>query len=64
MDQKIRLIQATIPAGIYTIDEIREMTGYAPLENNEGQARPRGYNNLDNGGATNEGQEGTQNEGN
>ena len=64
MDQKIRLIQATIPAGIYTIDEIREMTGYAPLENNEGQARPRGYNNLDNGGGTNEGQEGTQNEGN
>lgn len=56
-DQKIRLIQATIPAGIYTIDEIREMTGYAPLPNEEGKARPRGYNNLDNqlGGGTNEG---------
>lgn len=56
-DQKIRLIQATIPAGIYTIDEIREMTGYAPLENDEGKARPRGYNNLDNeiGGVNDEG---------
>lgn len=61
-DQKIRLIQATIPAGIYTIDEIREMTGYAPLENGEGEARPRGYNNLDNGGTN--GQEGITDEGN
>ena len=62
-DQKIRLIQATIPAGIYTIDEIREMTGYAPLPNDEGKARPRGYNNLDNelGGEANEGK---ANEGN
>ena len=58
MDQKIRLIQATMPAGIYTIDEIREMTGYAPLENGEGNARPRGYNSLD-GGGNYEGQEGT-----
>lgn len=60
-DQKIRLIQATIPAGIYTIDEIREMTGFAPLPNDEGKARPRGYNNLDNqlgGGTDGETQEG------
>ena len=55
IDQKIRLIQVTIPAGIYTIDEIREMTGYAPLPNDEGKARPRGYNNLDNGGVQDEG---------
>ncbi|MBQ6447085.1 MAG: phage portal protein [Bacillus sp. (in: Bacteria)] len=47
-DQKIRLIQATAAGGYYTIDEVREMTGYAPLENGEGDARPRGYNNLDN----------------
>lgn len=55
-DQKIRLIQATAAGGYYTIDEVREMTGYAPLENGEGDARPRGYNNLDNelGGTTNE----------
>lgn len=64
-EQKIRLIAATIPAGIYTIDEIREMTGYAPLENGEGQARPRGYNNLDSElGGSNEGQEGKTDEGN
>ncbi len=63
-EQKIRLIAATIPAGIYTIDEIREMTGYAPLENGEGQARPRGYNNLDSElGGSNE-QEGKTDEGN
>lgn len=57
IDQKIRLIQTTIPAGIYTIDEIREMTGFAPLPNDEGKARPRGYNSLDGelGGGTNEG---------
>lgn len=54
MDQKIRLIQATSAGGFYTIDEIREMTGYAPLPNGEGNARPRGYNNLD-GGTTDEG---------
>lgn len=63
IDQKIRLIQTTIPAGIYTIDEIREMTGFAPLPNDEGKARPRGYNSLDGelGGGTNEGK---TNEGN
>ncbi len=57
IDQKIRLIQSTIPAGIYTIDEIREMTGFAPLPNEEGKARPRGYNSLDGeiGGNDNEG---------
>lgn len=54
MEQKIRLIQVTIPAGIYSIDEIREMTGYAPLDNEEGKVRPRGFNNLD-GGESNEG---------
>ena len=63
IDQKIRLIQSTIPAGIYTIDEIREMTGFAPLPNEEGKARPRGYNSLDGeiGGNDNEGK---TNEGN
>lgn len=45
--QKINLIQATMAAGVFTIDEIREMTGYAPLPNGDGKARPRGYNSLD-----------------
>jgi len=43
----VSIIQSTISAGVLTIDEYREMLGYSPLANNEGQARPRGFNNLD-----------------
>lgn len=43
-----KVVQATIAAGVFTLDEYREMYGYAPLPNGEGLARPRGYNNLDN----------------
>jgi len=43
----VSIIQSTISAGVFTIDEYREMLGYSPLANNEGQARPRGFNNLD-----------------
>lgn len=46
----VSIIQTTIAAGVFKIDEYREMLGYAPLENGEGEARPRGYNELD--GAT------------
>jgi HK97 family phage portal protein len=42
------VISTTIAAGVFKIDEYREMLGYAPLENGEGEARPRGYNSLDN----------------
>lgn len=52
----VSIIQTTISAGVFKIDEYREMLGYAPLENGEGEQRPRGYNNLDgnnnNGGVT------------
>jgi len=54
----VSVISTTIAAGVFKIDEYREMLGYAPLENGEGQARPRGYNELDgaiqtdNGGVT------------
>lgn len=41
------IVQATAPMGVFTIDEYREMYGFAPLPNGEGEARPRGYNNLD-----------------
>lgn len=44
-----KVVQATINAGIFKIDEYREMYGYPPLENGEGQQRPRGFNNLDGG---------------
>lgn len=43
----VSIIQSTISAGVFKIDEYREMLGYAPLENGEGQQRPRGFNNLD-----------------
>lgn len=50
----VSIIQSTIAAGVFKIDEYREMLGYAPLENGEGEARPRGYNELD-GANTNTG---------
>lgn len=43
----VSIIQSTISAGVFKIDEYREMLGYAPLENGEGEQRPRGFNNLD-----------------
>lgn len=43
----VSIIQSTIAAGVFTKDEYREMLGYAPLPNGEGQTMPRGYNNLD-----------------
>ena len=43
------IVQATIAAGIWTKDEIREMYGYPPTEG--GNAMPRGYNNIDDAGA-------------
>lgn len=53
---KNQLVQTTINAGVFTLDEIRAMYGYAPLPNGEGQQRPRGFNNLDGqmGGVPNE----------
>ena len=48
----VSVISTTIAAGVFKIDEYREMLGYAPLENGEGEARPRGFNDLD--GAKNE----------
>jgi len=44
-----KVVQATINAGVFTLDEYREMYGYAPLPNDEGKQRPRGFNNLDGG---------------
>ena len=43
----VSIIQNTISAGVFTLDEYREMLGYAPLPNDEGLQRPRGFNNLD-----------------
>ena len=43
----VSIIQSTIAAGVFTIDEYRSMLGYAPLEGGVGSQRPRGFNNLD-----------------
>ena len=56
-----RVVQATINAGVFTLDEYREMYGYAPLPNDEGKQRPRGFNNLD-GGVNNQTVEEASNE--
>jgi HK97 family phage portal protein len=48
----VSIIQTTISAGVFTLDEYREMLGYAPLPNGEGEQRPRGFNNLDGGTKT------------
>ena len=49
MSEITRMVEATINAGVFMIDEYREMYGYAPLPNGEGKQRPRGFNNLDGG---------------
>lgn len=41
------IIKETVAAGILKIDEYREMIGFEPLPDGEGDARPRGFNNLD-----------------
>ena len=43
----VSVIQTTIAAGVFTKDEYRDMLGYSPLPNGEGQTMPRGFNNLD-----------------
>lgn len=43
----VSVITSTIAAGVFMKDEYREMLGYAPLPNGEGQTMPRGFNNLD-----------------
>jgi hypothetical protein len=43
----VSVIKTTIAAGVFMKDEYREMLGYAPLPNGEGQTMPRGFNNLD-----------------
>ena len=65
MSEITRMVGATINAGVFMIDEYREMYGLPPLPNGEGQLRPRAFNNLD-GLLTEEGQnnEGQADEGN
>lgn len=46
MENKIAALQIGLPAGIFLKDEARELLGYAPLPNGQGQVIPQGYNSL------------------
>lgn len=46
MENKLAALKVGLPAGIFTKDEARELIGYAPLPNGQGQVIPQGYNAL------------------
>lgn len=46
MENKIEALKTGLPAGIFTKDEARELLGYAPLPDGQGQVIPQGYNSL------------------
>ena len=46
MENKIAALQTGLPAGIFTKDEARELLGYPPLPNGQGQVVTQGYNSL------------------
>lgn len=46
MENKISALQVGVPSGTFLKDEIREMLGYPPLPNGQGQVIAQGYNNL------------------
>lgn len=46
MENKIAALQAGLPAGLFMKDEARELMGYPPLPNGQGQVVAQGYNSL------------------
>lgn len=46
MENKIAALQTGLPAGIFLKDEARELLGYPPLPDGQGQVIAQGYNNL------------------
>ena len=46
MENKISFAQIAMPAGALMKDEFRELFGYAPLPDGQGQVIAQGYNNL------------------
>lgn len=46
MAEKVRMAQIAMPAGALTKDEFRELFGFAPLPNGEGEKISQGYNTL------------------
>ena len=50
MDQKIQYMNVAVPAGAMSINEIRKMGGFAPVDGGD-DVKPRAYNSLDGAGA-------------
>lgn len=46
MENKISALQAGLPAGLWLKDEARELLGYPPLPDGQGQVIAQGYNSL------------------
>lgn len=46
MENKLSALQIGLPAGIFMKDEARELLGYPPLPNGQGEVVAQGYNNL------------------
>ena len=46
MENKLSALQIGLPAGIFMKDEAREILGYPPLPNGQGEVIAQGYNNL------------------
>ena len=46
MENKIAFAQIAMPAGALMKDEFRELFGFAPLPDGQGQVIAQGYNNL------------------
>ncbi len=46
MENKLTALQIGLPAGIFKKDEARELLGYPPLPNGQGEVIAQGYNSL------------------
>lgn len=49
MDQKIQYMNVAVPAGAMSVNEIRKMGGFAPIDGGD-DVKPRAYNSLDGAG--------------
>ena len=53
MDQKIQYMNVAVPAGAMSVNEIRKMGGFAPVDGGD-DVKPRAYNSLDGAGGETE----------
>lgn len=53
MDHKLRYMQVAVPAGAMSVNEIRKMGGFAPVDGGD-DVKPRAYNSLDGSAGNNE----------